>query len=502
MITASFAVGSVFITGLNIGRAMAADTGVTHVVANAWQSSDFHDPVNPGCSIGGAGSMPGSRLMMGASRLRPDPMNLVIRKTGWQFPPGTSAEIATAFPDGSSFEFVGQGRGDSIEIGIPADKLREWVHELTASDVMQLSFVGNEPAWTFDLAGTTTVVNAMDLCFRAHAISGVAPPFETATVAGAGGTPASPAPSSMQPFGAVRGGTFSAQPAQSFGSQPRSSVGEQVLMQWSGSGRMQTRPFHIDGPWELQWSRDNGYFSATLHNASGTGDEELLANGIETPSSTFYHPTGGDFYFDFDARAGWRARIVAVPLPGATAATQPVTNLGMETTTLAPRRAVTPPSDPGMPPSGQLGLLAAVEAAQQQYREAPNDMAKGAARPVRARALCRAVASPHIEGWLGKISKLSTNGEGKGVISIQIGPDTYVRTWNNAFSDIADNTLIDPSTPLFRVASSLKEGQKVRFSAILFPNATDCYKEGSMTMDGSITAPEFIMRLTNIEAIP
>ena len=60
--------------------------GVTHTYANGWMSSDFPDPGNPGCSIGSDGSMPGSRVIMGASMRRPAPVNLVIRRTGWMLP--------------------------------------------------------------------------------------------------------------------------------------------------------------------------------------------------------------------------------------------------------------------------------------------------------------------------------------------------------------------------------------------------------------------------------
>ena len=45
--------------------ALAAEPAVTHTKAGAWQSTDFRDPANSGCSIGGLGSMAGGRLIMG-----------------------------------------------------------------------------------------------------------------------------------------------------------------------------------------------------------------------------------------------------------------------------------------------------------------------------------------------------------------------------------------------------------------------------------------------------
>lgn len=179
-----------------IGEATAADPPVSHVVSGSWRSTDFRDPSNPGCSMGGTGPFPGSRLIMGASQLHPDPMSLVIRKTGWTIPPGTRVEIVASFPDGFSMKLPGTGKGNTIDILLGTDQLASWVHGLTASSGMQLSFGGSEPPWTFDLTGTTTVVNAMGDCFRSHQITGVGAPFAFGvSIAGVPGEP-------TQPFGA------------------------------------------------------------------------------------------------------------------------------------------------------------------------------------------------------------------------------------------------------------------------------------------------------------
>jgi hypothetical protein len=91
---------------------------------------------------------------------------------------------------------------------------------------------------------------------------------------------------------------------------------EKVVTKWSGSSNMQTRPFHVDGPWELQWNTAKGYFSATLHRTSGHGPTAvLLANGTESGSSSSYQPVGGDFYVEFGAMQPWSARVVALPAP-------------------------------------------------------------------------------------------------------------------------------------------------------------------------------------------
>lgn len=190
-----------FASGMAFALAVAGIPGtssaqVTHVVANAWQSTDFQDPANPGCSIGADGSVAGGRLIMGASQRRPAPMSLVIRKTAWIMPAGSRVSVRAVFPDGSSMDLTGRGRGQAVEIDLDGNQLRDWVHYLTANPNMQLVFSGSEPTWQFDLTGTTKVVNAMGDCFAAHHIEGVGPPFSGAFSANAGQAAPATQPSS------------------------------------------------------------------------------------------------------------------------------------------------------------------------------------------------------------------------------------------------------------------------------------------------------------------
>lgn len=505
---------------LALAQGDAAAQSVTRVTAGAWQATDFRDAVNPECSIGGPGPVPGSRLFMVASMQGPDPMNLVIRKPGWTIPPGATVDVLARFSNGSAMRLSGKGTGNMIDILLDAALLAPWVRGLTASSEMQLSFGGSEPSWTFDLTGTSKAINAMGDCFQAQRITGVAAPF-TPAVAAADARPDTTQPfvGSPPPPMAAPAPVFTPPPPPPQAVAPAApayypppvtqgpwmaqvAAGDTVLMTWSGTGRMQTRPFRVDGPWELQWTRVSGHFSAVLHPADGAeGRTQLLANGSEASSSTSYQPKGGTFYFEFNSSNAWTARMVAVPEVGP--ASVPLAERGYPPSPLVPVvSASSPPLDPKTPPADQTALIAAVDAARQQYRDGANEMAKGASRPSRAVAICRALRSPSVQGWLGRIKTLSTNGDGKGVISIEVARDVYLKTWNNSLSDISDRTLIDPASAMFRTASGLSSGQAVRFSATLFPSDADCYREASLTMDGSITSPEFIMRLTAIEAVP
>ena len=153
-----------------------------------------------------------------------------------------------------------------------------------------------------------------------------------------------------------------------------------------------------------------------------------------------------------------------------------------------------------MPPS-QTSFVQAVRQGQAAYQAGANEMAKGAARPARARDICSAFQSGRADRWVGTVYGLSSNNDGKGVLTIHLGDDIYVKTWNNSLSDTGSNTLIEPSSQLFASANSLSKGQPVVFSGSLFRDKTDCFRESSMTLSGSLQEPEFIMKFTDIAPI-
>jgi hypothetical protein len=79
--------------------------------------------------------------------------------------------------------------------------------------------------------------------------------------------------------------------------------------------------------------------------------------------------------------------------------------------------------------------------------------------------------------------------------------DVAVKTWNNALSDVGDRTLIEPGSPAFNVMGTLRNGDWVRFSGRFFPDQTDCVREPSMTIRGTMTSPEFIFRFDDIRRV-
>ncbi len=151
-------------------------------------------------------------------------------------------------------------------------------------------------------------------------------------------------------------------------------------------------------------------------------------------------------------------------------------------------------------PYAEQQFIKAVHDGHAAYDAAGNDMQKGATRPRRAKAVCAALPSGSASNWTGKIYKLSSNSDGKGVLEIELASDVWVKTWSNSFSDIGDHTLIEPDCDLFGKVSAMSEGQSVTFSGTFLRSSTDCYKEPSMSISGSMTEPEYLMRFAAVQA--
>ncbi len=85
------------------------------------------------------------------------------------------------------------------------------------------------------------------------------------------------------------------------------------VARWAGSATMTTRPFHVDGPWEVRW-RSDGAFSAVLHLV-GAATTTLIAQAPQHGASSAYQPKAGDFYLEVDASGPWTMEVVQVPAP-------------------------------------------------------------------------------------------------------------------------------------------------------------------------------------------
>ncbi|HCP80322.1 MAG TPA: hypothetical protein DIT67_01565 [Octadecabacter sp.] len=161
---------------------------------------------------------------------------------------------------------------------------------------------------------------------------------------------------------------------------------------------------------------------------------------------------------------------------------------------------VTPPAPATDPrPAKQVQFLTALETARTAADAAANDMQKGAALAARTQAMCAMLPrNKTVSGWIGTIYSISANGDGKGVLVVEIGDNAWASTWNNAISDIGTNTLIEPNTALFNTVSVLSPGDTIKFSGEFFTDQELCLSTQNLMMNSKIQRPEFVFKFSQV----
>lgn len=135
------------------------------------------------------------------------------------------------------------------------------------------------------------------------------------------------------------------------------------------------------------------------------------------------------------------------------------------------------------------------------YKKAKNELQKSSLRSGRRDAIRSILNNFEVHNWSGKIVELSTNSEGKAILSIRIAPNIEIKTWNNALSDVVSNTLIEQDSKLYKQLMALSNHQQITFSGYFFQSEDDHIKETSMTEKGSMANPEFLMKFTTVTPI-
>ncbi|RYB88490.1 DUF2510 domain-containing protein [Nocardioides glacieisoli] len=159
------------------------------------------------------------------------------------------------------------------------------------------------------------------------------------------------------------------------------------------------------------------------------------------------------------------------------------------------------PTNPyGPQPTQQTQFLDIASNAKDQYASASNDLKAGAALSARNDAMCQLLGSGQVAGWTGTVTTLDSNGDGYGIVTIEMADNVELGTWNNAFSDIMDDTLVKPG-PLLDKLLNLEEGQNVRFSGSFRPSSDTCVNDSRLTQAGSVDDPSFIFRFADVNKL-
>jgi len=149
----------------------------------------------------------------------------------------------------------------------------------------------------------------------------------------------------------------------------------------------------------------------------------------------------------------------------------------------------------------QRQFLALIEDARNQWKSAQTDLQQSEVLRNRDDALCEVLENRMARNWIGQISAIGANGEGKAWVEIAVGPDVRFVTWNNAVSDLGDGTLIARGSSLFQRLTRFAEGDEVQFSARLSRGDSTCLRKTNLTEAFYIMDPKLLMHLTDVRGL-
>jgi hypothetical protein len=157
-------------------------------------------------------------------------------------------------------------------------------------------------------------------------------------------------------------------------------------------------------------------------------------------------------------------------------------------------------SEYGLYPSDQKEFIDVIVAARTAIEDAETDLQESVALRKRDEDLCKILSSNSAKNWVGVIKNVGANGEGKAYVEIELADSVRVKTWNNAFSDLNDNTLIPTSASFFDRLVALTEDSKVVWSAKFLSDDDSCLKKANFTDIFYGLDPQFVVRFSDIKA--
>jgi len=158
-----------------------------------------------------------------------------------------------------------------------------------------------------------------------------------------------------------------------------------------------------------------------------------------------------------------------------------------------------PVSGYGSYPDSQAQFVKIVEDSADAISAAETDLQRSQLLIARDQTLCTVPGvAGVVENWVGEVIDIGANGDGLAYITIEIAPTIVVQTWNNAFSDIGDNTLIGPDAPLFQTLVPMTEGTKVVFSGDFLSDDAVCVRGTNLTEVFYGSDPDFLVRFSNV----
>jgi hypothetical protein len=97
------------------------------------------------------------------------------------------------------------------------------------------------------------------------------------------------------------------------------------------------------------------------------------------------------------------------------------------------------------------------------------------------------------------VEDLGATSEGFAYLKVALARNITLETWNNEFSDLFDETLVERGSALYDTLLSLNEGQVVTFSGEFIGGDGACLDTKNLTEFFAMNRPEFIFRFTAIQ---
>lgn len=152
-------------------------------------------------------------------------------------------------------------------------------------------------------------------------------------------------------------------------------------------------------------------------------------------------------------------------------------------------------------PATQQAITDAVAQGRADPEDAETELQVANALTVRSEAMCGSVPDGAVQDRVGTVTSVDAKGEGKAVVVLGIEDDIEIASWNNALSDIGDDTLIEQGTELYDAALVLVPGDTVTFSGTLKSesDANDtCFFTSNLTETMSIESPDYIISFSEL----
>ncbi|MBP3043703.1 hypothetical protein KKR91_03670 [Arthrobacter jiangjiafuii] len=185
------------------------------------------------------------------------------------------------------------------------------------------------------------------------------------------------------------------------------------------------------------------------------------------------------------------------PIPE-TAAPTPSAEPTTPEATQPPAPVVEPELGYGSYPADEQAFIDAFEQGKTRYNEAETELQRSVALTERDTQMCGASGNGSMVNWTGKIVEIGANNDGLAHVKIELANGVKVQTWNNALSDISDNTLIPQSAPFFGTLSSMGEDTLVTFTAESVASDTSCLTTTNLTQAFSAVDPNFLVRFSDV----